>query len=170
LLPDGVGPRTRSALYRLFGIDIQPSTVLFGKLRLGWYGKPFENLSIGRHCFINHSVFIDTTAPVSIGNNVTLGHDVMLITSNHDMHHPDYRAGTVQPGPIAIGDGAWIAARVTVLPGVTIGEGAVAAAGAVVAHDVPAHTLVGGVPARALRHRPQSDHVNAQTDGHELPR
>lgn len=151
LLPDGVGPRSRALLYRLFGMPIGRGTVIYGPLRFGWYGEVYRHLAIGKQCFFNSKVFIDTTAPVSIGDHVTFGHDVSLITAHHDMAHPTHRAGAVVPKPISIGNGAWIAAHVTILPGVRIGEGAVIAAGAVVARDVPAHTLVGGVPARPIR-------------------
>lgn len=151
LLPDGVGLRSRALLYRLFGVPIGRGTVISSPLRFGWYGEVYRNLAIGNHSFFNSKVFIDTTAPVSIGDHVTFGHDVSLITSHHDMGRPTHRAGDVVPKPISIGDGAWIAAHVTILPGVRIGEGAVIAAGAVVARDVPAHTLVGGVPARLIR-------------------
>jgi maltose O-acetyltransferase len=147
LLPDGVGPRIRAGIYRLFGITVGPATLIFGPIGFGWYGEPFRNLTIGSRCYINRKVFIDATAPVTIGDNVTLGHDVMMITSNHDSSLPEYRAGAVRPGPITIGFGAWIAARVTILPGVTIGDGSVVAAGSVVTKNVPAHTLVAGVPA-----------------------
>lgn len=151
LLPLGAGPRSRALLYRLFGVSIGPGVVIFGPLRFGWYGEVFRNLTIGKHCFFNRDVFIDTTAPVSIGAGVSFGHDVSLITAHHDMGHAARRAGDVVPKPIVIGDGAWIAAHVTILPGVRIGVGAVVAAGAVVTRDVPAHTLVGGVPARPIR-------------------
>jgi len=151
LLPSGVGPRLRTLLYRRFGLTIGQGTVIFGPLRFGWYGEVFRNLAIGRHCLFNRDVFIDTTARVTIGNNVTFGHDVAVVTAHHDMRSPLHRAGAVQPKPVTIDSGVWIAARVTVLPGVRIHEGAVVAAGAVVARDVPAHTLVGGVPARVLR-------------------
>jgi maltose O-acetyltransferase len=151
LLPDGVGQRLRPLVYRWFGIPIGRGTVVFGPLRFGWYGEVFRNLSIGRNCFFNRDVFIDTTARVVVGDNVTFGHDVAVITSNHDTAHAGHRAGAVRPGPVTIGNGVWIAARVTILPGVTVQDGAVVAAGAVVTRDVPAHTLAGGVPARALR-------------------
>ena len=151
LLPTGVGARTRAQLYRWCGLSIGSGTAVFGPLRFGWYGDVFRNLTVGRNCFFNRDVFIDSTAQVTIGDRVTFGHEVAVVTANHDMSLPEYRAGAVRPGPVTIGSGVWIASRVTVLPGVRIGDGAVVAAGAVVARDVPAHTLVGGVPARVIR-------------------
>jgi maltose O-acetyltransferase len=153
-LPPGIGARTRTHLYRLCGLSVGPSTLIFGSLRFGWYGDVFRHLTIGRQCFFNRDVFIDTTARVTIGDRVTFGHDVALVTSNHDMSLPAHRAGALRPGPVTIGDGVWIASRVTVLPCVAIGAGAVVAAGAVVTRDVPADTLVGGVPARVIRSLP----------------
>ena len=159
LLPDGVAPRGRALLYRLFGVPIGAGTVISGPLGFGWHGDVFSNLTIGRRCFFNRDVFIDTMARVTIGDNVTFGHDVALITATHDMSIPTHRAGPLMPLPIAIQDGAWIAARTTILPGVTVHTGAVVAAGAVVARDVPAHTLVGGVPARPIRNLPSTSPV-----------
>jgi acetyltransferase-like isoleucine patch superfamily enzyme len=152
-LPLGVGARTRTRLYRLCGLTVEPSTLIFlifGPLNFGWYGDVFHHLSIGRQRFFNRDVFIDRTARVTIGDRETFGHDVALVTSNHDLSLPAYRAGAVRPGPVTIGDGVWIASRVTILPGVEIGDGAVVAAGAVITRHVPAYTLVGGVPARVI--------------------
>ena len=73
----------------------------------------------------------------------------MIATLNHNMD-PARRANLL-PAPVRIGDDAWLGANVTVLPGVTIGNGAVVAAGAVVSRDVEENTVVGGVPARVLR-------------------
>lgn len=151
LVPYGVAGRLRRLLYRLWGLPVGSGTILYGPLDFGCYGDVFHHLQIGANCLLNGHIWIDTTANVRIGNHVTLGHHVMLVTANHDMSHPSFRGGTVRPGPITVSDGCWLAARVVVLPGVTIGEGAVVAAGAVVARDVPPHTLVGGVPARTLR-------------------
>ena len=80
-----------------------------------------------------------------------LGHDCLFLTVDHEVGPPWRRAGWSTHQPIVIGDGVWLASRVTVLPGVTIGNGAVVAAGALVASNVPPHTMVGGVPARLLR-------------------
>jgi acetyltransferase-like isoleucine patch superfamily enzyme len=80
-----------------------------------------------------------------------IGQEVSIITAGHQIAGPFYRAGTLRPAAVRIGGGVWIGARATILPGVNVGPGTVVAAGAVVAHDVPANVLVGGVPARVLR-------------------
>jgi acetyltransferase-like isoleucine patch superfamily enzyme len=75
---------------------------------------------------------------------------VLLLTGGHVIGPPGRRAAELTCEPIVVGTGAWLGARVTVLPGVTIGDGAVVAAGAVVTRDVAPHTVVAGVPARHL--------------------
>jgi maltose O-acetyltransferase len=77
------------------------------------------------------------------------------VTADHDLQDPGF-AGRL--GPITIGDRAWLASRSTVVRGVTIGEGAVVAAGAVVTQDVPPWTVVGGVPARKIGERSREQH------------
>jgi acetyltransferase-like isoleucine patch superfamily enzyme len=100
---------------------------------------------------ISGTLHCDVGAPIRIGDRVRIGHDVSLLTVDHQVG-PDYmRSGKTKCGPIEIGDGAWLASRVVVLPGVRIGAGAIVAAGSVVTRDVPDHTLVVGVPARVAR-------------------
>ena len=86
-----------------------------------------------------------------MGYNVRVGHDVSLFTITHAIGSRQLRCGTSTVGGIDIGEGAWLASRVTVLPGVTIGAGAVVGVGSVVTRDVPPNTLVAGVPARVIR-------------------
>ena len=76
---------------------------------------------------------------------------VMLCTSTHHLGDRRKRAGAYRTGPIRIGDGTWIGTRATVLPGTTIGESAIVAAGAVVVDDLPGNALYAGVPARKVR-------------------
>lgn len=106
-------------------------------------------VTIGDEVFINRDAYI--RPGTIIGDRVNLGPFVRLITDTHEIGPEARRAGAVRHDPIRIGNGAWIGASVTVLGGVSIGEGAVVAAGAVVTEDVPANTLVGGVPARIIR-------------------
>ena len=91
---------------------------------------------------------------VTIGRNVALANRVSLLTSGHEMDDPRARAGRRVLAPVVVEDGAWLGANVTVLPGVTIGAGAVVAAGSLVRADVPPHTLWAGVPARFIRELP----------------
>lgn len=108
-----------------------------------------KNLRIGKHVFFNAGVRIQDQGGVTIEDDVLIGHNVVLATINHDPD-PAHRA-SMYPGPIHICRRIWIGSNATVLKGVTIGEGAIIAAGAVVTKDVPAGTVYGGVPARKIK-------------------
>jgi acetyltransferase-like isoleucine patch superfamily enzyme len=110
------------------------------------------NLTIGRGCFINHGCVFDAAGPIVIGDEVNLGQGVLITSGSHVIGAPDRRAGQMTPEPVYIGDGAWLSSRSVILPGVTVGDGAIVAAGAVVTRSVEPNTLVGGVPARLIRH------------------
>lgn len=146
----------RAMLYRWAGLAIGPSSIVYGNLRLWGGPDPIAALRIGRLCRINTPCSINLDAPVTLGDRVVLGHGVTIITASHRMNNPACRAGAMYAQPVTIEDGAWIAANATLLPGVTIGAGAVVGAGSVVTHDVPAHTLVVGNPARVVRTLNQS--------------
>ncbi len=148
-LPPMVGNRVRARFVRLAGIEVGAGTVIGGAMTV--VGPPGGRLTIGRNCWINSGTHVDVSADVTIGDGVAVAQDVMLLTSSHVIGPPARRAGPSLTAPVVIGDGAWLGARVVVLPGVTVGPGAIVAAGAVVAGDVDPNTIVGGVPARAIR-------------------
>ncbi len=150
-LPTGMAGRLRAAAYRLCGLHLGPQTLIYGPLELAQVRFAHRNLRIGTRCFLNSHIFIDLAAPVTLGNGVSIGHHVVIVTSDHAFGPPEFRAGMVQALPVTIEDGAWIAAGAMLLPGVTVGRGAVVAAGAVVTRDVMPGALVGGVPAKLLR-------------------
>ncbi|MEP7190805.1 MAG: DapH/DapD/GlmU-related protein, partial [Roseiflexaceae bacterium] len=79
------------------------------------------------------------------------GHHVVVLTGSHEVGPPSQRAAALYTKTVTIGDGAWLGARCTILPGVTIGAGAIVAAGAVVNRDVPPNTLVAGIPAHVVK-------------------
>lgn len=108
-----------------------------------------KNIHIGRKVFINTGCTMQDQGGIYIGDGALIGHHATIVTLNHD---PDpERRGDLHPKPVHIGERAWLGANVTVLPGVTIGDGAVVAAGAVVTKDVPADTVVAGVPAKIIK-------------------
>jgi maltose O-acetyltransferase len=95
------------------------------------------------------------TGPLKIGNDVMMGPDVMIFTQNHETGRLDIpmRLQTAPKKPVVIEDDVWIAARVIILPGITIHKGAIVGAGAVVTKDVPGYAVVGGNPAKIIKYR-----------------
>ncbi|MBQ9632508.1 MAG: sugar O-acetyltransferase [Lachnospiraceae bacterium] len=108
-----------------------------------------QNIHLGKHVTLNAGVTMQDQGGIYIGDDTLIGHHVVLATLNHDLD-PAKRASLI-PGPIRIGKKVWIGSNATILSGVTIGDGAVVAAGAVVSKDVPANTVVGGIPARVIK-------------------
>lgn len=141
LVPDHL----RWVLLRGSGLDVQRSIVDAGCF-IG-SGK----IVIGRDASINRDVFLDGSAAVTIGDNVSLGMNVLVITGSHDLGGRDKRAGELNREGVTIESGAWIGAGSIILPGVSIGQGAVVGAGSVVMKDVAPHTMVMGNPARVVR-------------------
>jgi acetyltransferase-like isoleucine patch superfamily enzyme len=131
------------------------ATILMGQhVQMAGVRSSGMKVSIGKGSVINHGCLLYTTGGLVIGDNVSISSGAWLVTGTHDMNDPFFQDRYM---PIAIGNYAWIGARATILAGVTIGEGAVVMAGAVVTRDVPPHTVVGGVPARIVSHRMQQN-------------
>lgn len=114
-----------------------------------------KNITIGNHVFFNSGCKFQDQGGITIDDGALLGHNVVLVTLNHCMN-PEQRAN-LEPAPIHIGKNVWIGANAMVLPGVTIGDGAVIAAGAIVTKDVPANTIVGGIPAKKIKNVPRHE-------------
>lgn len=140
-------PQQLRALFsRLIGQPVDESFAMFPP----FYTDCGKNIHIGKHVFINMGCKFQDQGGIFIGDGALIGHNVVLATLNHAMSPHD--RGTMIPAPIHIGKNVWIGSNSTILPGVTIGDGAIVAAGAVVTRDVPENTIVGGVPARIMRH------------------
>lgn len=148
----------RRILYSLAGLNISSETIIFGPLHVDGGLSRFGGkcITIGRCCFLNSDVRLSCIdSAIHIGDNVMIGPRVTFETSGHTitLSH-EYKRGRICKS-ITVENGVWIGAGAIVLLGVTIGEGAIVAAGAVVTKDVEPFTLVGGVPARALKSLPR---------------
>ena len=150
-LPHFAFSRIRTRLYRLAGISIGKGSLILGSIELAGPGAIQKRFCVGANCQLNSPLYADVCSPITIGDNVYIGHHVVLITTNHEIGPETQRCGVWKSAPISIENGVWIGARVTILPEVTIGRGAVVAAGSVVTKDVSPNTLVGGVPAKVIR-------------------
>lgn len=134
--------RQRWRILRALGFPVEPSLIAPGV----FFGS--RQVVIRRGAGINRRVFIDSGGRVTIEEDVRIGPEVMIITSSHEVAGSSKRAGVRTTGEVRIGKGAWIGARATILPGVTVGEGCIVAAGAVVTTDCEPHNVYAGVPAR----------------------
>ena len=145
-------PQELRALFsRLTGRPVDESFGLFPPI----YTDCGKNIHVGKNVFINMGCKFQDQGGIFIGDGVLIGHNVVLATLNHAKSPCD--RSTMLPAPIHIGKNVWIGANATVLPGVTIGDGAIVAAGAVVNRDVPENTVVGGVPAKVIKHLSEED-------------
>lgn len=139
----------RYAYYRhMCGMKIGTNTQIWTGAK--FTGEKINEISIGEHCSIPYNSFWVVGDRVTIGDHVVFGHYVDLYASDHD---PDDPAFPRRNAPITIHDWAWIGSRVMIMKGVTIGEGAVVAAGSLVTKDVAPYTIVAGRPARFMRER-----------------
>ncbi len=135
---------------------------LFGQVD-GCYIEPHffcdygQNIYLGKRFFANHNCTILDAAKVTIGDEVLLGPNVQLLTNNHPLSAEQRIKGLQQAKPITIGNHVWIGAGAIILPGVSIGDGAVIAAGSVVNKPIPAHHLAAGNPASIIREIKSSD-------------
>lgn len=108
-----------------------------------------KNITLGKGVFINAGCQFQDQGGITIGDGSLIGPKTVIATLNHSMN-PAKRAN-LKPAPVHIGRQVWIGANCTILPGVSIGDGAVIAAGAVVTKDVKENTVVGGVPAKVIK-------------------
>lgn len=135
-------------------------SVLF--LRSNNYVRMYEGVTIwypyrvnfGKKVTLNEWVYISGFGNVSIGNGCSIGHRVSIISSNHGKSKAvPIKSQQLTAEEVRIEDDVWIGANATILGGVTVGKGAIIAAGAVVNSDVPSYAISGGVPARVISER-----------------
>ena len=139
-------PTVRMELYRAAGMDVDPTT----NIMMHAFVLQARSVRIGPNCIIGPFTTLDGRATLTIGRNVNIAGEVLTVGGYHSVDSPTAE-GIL--GPVVIKDNAWIAMRATILPGVTVGEGAYVAAAALVNRDVEPYTLVGGVPAKKIRER-----------------
>lgn len=138
----------RHFLYvHIFKVKIEKDGVIYSGCRFYEPGK----LTMGHRSIVGYNAFLDARRTITIGENVNIGGDVAIFSCEHDINSPSFGG---KGGPVVINDWVYIGTRAMILPGVTVGEGAVVASGAVVTKDVKPWTVVGGVPARYIKDRP----------------
>lgn len=135
----------RAILSEIIGTAIDESTVVFPPFHTN-FGR---HISLGKNVFINHACSFLDLGCITIEDGVMIGPRVNISSENHPVEVAGRK--TLVPGAVLIRQNAWIGAGATILPGVTIGENSVVAAGAVVNTDVAPNTVVGGVPAKVLK-------------------
>ncbi|MFD1385799.1 DapH/DapD/GlmU-related protein [Oceanobacillus oncorhynchi subsp. oncorhynchi] len=134
----------RQQMSQITGQELDESFSLF----LPFTSDFGKNISIGKNVFINSGCRFQDQGQIIIGDGSLIGHNVVFATINHD--YDPLNRGTMYLKPIELKERTWIGSNATILPGVTIGENSVVAAGSVVTKDVPPNTIVGGNPAKFI--------------------
>lgn len=140
----------RKFFYRLAGMKIgRASSIHMGAI----FYNP-RNIIIGEDSIIGENAVLDGRAPLTIGNHVDIASEVMIYNAEHTVHSNDFAP---MEAPVTISDYVFIGPRAIILPGITIGKGAVVGAGAVVTKNVNEFEIVGGVPAKVIGERKEKD-------------
>lgn len=137
--------QVRMLFSQLTGKTIDASFFMFPP----FYTDFGKNITIGKNVFVNTGCTFQDRGGITIGDGTQIGQNVVLCTLNHGI--PPEERHITYPSPIVIGENVWIGASATIIPGVTVGDNAIIAAGAVVTKDVPANAIVAGVPAHVIR-------------------
>ncbi len=135
----------RALMSELVGYEVDEGFGLFPPI----YSDFGRNIKLGRNVFINSGCCFQDQGGIELGDGCMIGHQVVIATLNHDLM-PERRASMI-PAKVTLGRNVWVGAHATILPGVTIGDNSVVAAGAVVTKDVPANCVTAGVPARVVK-------------------
>ena len=149
----------RKIMSRLIGKKVYDTFRLFPP----FYTDFGKNITIGRDVFINSGCHFQDQGGIVIGDGSMIGHNVVLATINHDLCPMENRKNHY--APIKIGNHVWIGSNAIILPGVSIGEWAVVAAGAVVTKDIPPLTVAGGVPAKVIKDIPKQEIMEKKGEG-----
>ena len=136
---------SRERLGKLLDQRIDESTTVF----IPFYTNLGQFIRLGKNVFINHACSFLDLGGITIEDDVMIGPYVKITSENHPVEIASRK--TLIPAAVTIRRNAWIGAGATILPGITVGENAVVAAGSVVTRDVPANTVVGGIPARFIK-------------------
>ncbi|RRK10093.1 sugar O-acetyltransferase [Lactiplantibacillus garii] len=136
---------TRTLVSQITGQTLDASV----EIRLPFYTDFGGNLTIGKRVYVSHNVMFTDLGGITLADDVLIGPGASLLTVNHQAD-PAHRHD-LDLKPIYIGPRAWIGAKALILPGVTVGANAIVGAGAVVTKDVPANTVVAGVPAKVIK-------------------
>ncbi|NQU85766.1 MAG: acyltransferase [Mariniphaga sp.] len=157
--------KIRNFIYRhIFYVNFDKTTVIYNGAE---FREPFS-LKIGKGTYIGNNAILDARrGGIVIGKNVNLSNSVHLWTGQHDHNDPYFRSVEGRRGPINVNDRVWIGPRATVLHSVTIGEGAVIAAGAVVTKNVEPYSIYAGIPAKKIGERNRD--LKYEFDGSYIP-
>lgn len=136
----------RNFYLRLFGIRLGKGTSIHRRCKFFHEGK----LSVGNNTVINFGCYLDNRRGITIGNNVGIAHNTKIYTLGHDLDDPQFKTKGAE---VTIKDNVFIFSNALIMPGVTIGEGAIVLAGSVVTKDVEPWVIVGGNPAKKIRER-----------------
>lgn len=140
--------RVRNTIYRRYGVELSWGC----EIKPGCYiGNGTGILKMGRGTFINYSCWFDLGDDITIGKNCNVAMNVTFLNSTHEVGSSEKRAGKYAPMAIIVGDGCWIGANSLIMPGVTIGDGVIIAAGSVVTKCCDSNWLYGGVPAKKIK-------------------